>query len=549
MCERLAVECEVPEDAPVGLELMRPTVTDRDEPRHARAKYHLTGVGAELFRAHKDTGAVTIAAALDRETAARHSLTLHVTDRARDDWGCTVTLDVRVTDVNDHPPTFPAPRVPAALPEDAEPGALVAVLHARDQDAGPAGRVTYSLLDHTALFTVDETSGAVTLRGALDRETRADYELRVRASDAGEPPLASVVLLALSVIDVNDNPPEFRSRHYRASVPELDAVGTEVARLEAISRDAGRNADVTYSIADGDGATDFIVDPSTGVVSVARPLDRESRAEYSLTVLAVDGGEPPLSDRATLDVTVLDVNDNAPRFSRDRYLVRVSEDAPVGHTVVRVEASDADSGENARVQYLAGGGDPAGQFSVDATTGGLTLTGPLDRELRDVYELVVRARDGGRPALEASVLVSVLVVDVNDCPPRLSRAHYEVAVREDEPAGAVVLQLEVTDEDAAPNAGPFTFDLTEGAGSFRVESDGRVCTAGPLSRKLRPRHELRVRVFDNGSPPLYTDARITVLVLEQSRYPPAVTPLEVSSLHNIYYKIKYFLFIMLVSIC
>lgn len=403
-------------------------------------------------------------------------------------------------------------------------------VHATDADLGLNRLVRYSFVEETSgAFDLAADSGIITLRAPLDRETQAEHRLVLRASDGGRPALSATATLRLTVADVNDNPPEFEFHEYRATVPELDAPGTELLRVRATSRDTGVNADVYYSLVGGDDRDDFAVDRASGLLTVARPLDFERRREYLLTVQAIDGGTPPLSDLATVNITVLDGNDNAPRFTQSSYGARVREDAIVGMRVLQVIADDADSGANGRVAYSIARGDRESRFSIDPDTGYLAVAAPLDRETVPAYVLEVHARDRGLPALESTALVNVEVVDANDNPPVFAQDNYTAIVQEDRPLGHTILKFVVTDADAPPNAAPYTFDFQSGneMGAFRLEQDGYLRSATRFNHRIKDRYVLQVRVFDNGTPPLYSDAWVYIKVIEESQYPPVVTPLEV----------------------
>ncbi|XP_059061183.1 fat-like cadherin-related tumor suppressor homolog, partial [Achroia grisella] len=529
-CLRHRYYARLPEDAANGTRVMQLATGDADEPRDGQLRYYLTGDYAHHFDINKENGEVTVASELDRESVSSYKLVAHAQDRERPEWECSSELQLALDDVNDNSPRFSADTYSVTLPEDADIGTLVAKVHATDADLGENRLVRYSFAeDPGGAFAIAADSGIITLRAPLDRETRAEHRLVVAARDAGRPPRAAAAHVRLTVADVNDNPPEFEFHQYRAAVPELDAPGTEVVRVRATSQDAGVNADVYYSIVGGDGRDDFAVDRSSGAVSVARPLDYERRREYVLTVQAIDGGSPPLSDLATLNITVTDGNDNPPTFSQSSYGARVREDAAVGMRVLQVIADDADSGVNGRVTYSVVRGDRDGRFAVDPDTGYLSVAAPLDRESTPAYVLEVRARDRGLPALESSALVNVEVVDANDNPPLFSQNNYTAVVQEDRQLGHTILKFVVTDADAPPNAAPFTFDFQSGneIGAFRLEQDGVLRSATRFNHRIRDRYTLQVRVFDNGTPPLFSDAWVYIRVIEESQYPPVVTPLEI----------------------
>ncbi|PZC80059.1 hypothetical protein B5X24_HaOG215400 [Helicoverpa armigera] len=565
-CLRHRYWARLPEDAANGTLVMRLETGDADAPGAAGLRYYLSGDAAHHFSIARDSGEVRVAAPLDRERRAEYRLRAHAQDRERADWECSSELRVALADVNDNAPAFSAPLYSVTLPEDADLGTLVAKVHATDPDLGENRLVRYSFVEEpSGAFELAADSGIVTLRAPLDRETQAEHRLLLRATDAGSPPRSATATqglrlhmlavqelplscyrhqlhlrrcdvlrsatatLRLTVADVNDNPPEFEFHQYRAAVPELDAPGTQVLRVRATSRDAGVNADVYYSLVGGDDRDDFAVDRASGVVSVARPLDYERRQQYLLTVQAVDGGTPPLSDLATLNITVGDGNDNAPQFAQAAYSARVREDAAPGTRVLQLVADDADSGANGRVTYSVARGDRDGRFALDADTGYLSVAAPLDREAAPAHVLTVRARDHGLPALEASVSVNIEVLDANDNPPLFAQSNYTAVVQEDRPLGHTILKFVVEDADAPPNGAPYTFDFQSGneMGAFRLEQDGYLRSATRFNHRIKDRYVLQIRVFDNGTPPLYSDAWVYIRVIEESQYPPVVTPLEV----------------------
>lgn len=182
-------------------------------------------------------------------------------------------------------------------------------------------------------------SGIVTLAKPLDREIRAMYNLTVQAIDQGTPIMSSVVSLIVNVQDINDNPPEFDSKYYFGIVPEADEVGTEVVRVSATSKDTGVNADISYSIIGGNEHKKFTIHDKSGVITIADKLDYERAKDYFLTIQAIDGGVPPLSNIATVNITVTDCNDNAPIFTQASYSARIREDAQIGDKILQVSFS------------------------------------------------------------------------------------------------------------------------------------------------------------------------------------------------------------------
>ena len=249
-------------------------------------------------------------------------------------------------------------------------------------------------------------------------------------------------------------------------------------------------------------------------------LDRERRAGYSLNITVFDLGQPQRSAWRILPVIVTDVNDNPPRFDRPVISVSIAETAQIGTSVAQLSASDADEGDNAKITFSLAGGESS-DLKLDPNTGLLTVSGMLDRERRDFYEVVVVARDGSAngPGLTAKALVRVRILDVNDVAPRFARPWQVVKIREDMPVGAVVALVEATDPDLGLG-GVVRYSLSSSYASETVErfSIDRVTGTVRLARRLdfedRSVYNLTVRAKDRGSPSLSSEAYLAVEVVD-----------------------------------
>ncbi|XP_055629291.1 fat-like cadherin-related tumor suppressor homolog isoform X3 [Toxorhynchites rutilus septentrionalis] len=514
-----------------GTFVLQIQANDIDEPANSRLRFYLTGNGSEDFNLDKDSGQLKTARQLDRETQSKFHLTAHVQDRDHPGWECSSQIEIVVTDLNDNSPDFSMNPYSVTLPEDAEVGTLVTKIHATDADIGINRKIKYYFIDsYREHFRIAADSGIVTLAKPLDREVKAVYNLTVRATDQGKPTLSNSAFLIVNVQDINDNPPEFTSKHYFASVPEINSIGSEILKVLATSKDTGINAEIFYSIIGGNEHRKFAMNNKTGILSLADNLDYERAKDYFLTIQAVDGGTPPLSNLATVNISVTDSNDNPPQFNQNSYTARIREDAQKGDKILQVRANDMDSEENGRVSYRIERGDRMGQFAIEEDTGYISVAGTLDRESISNYVLEVQARDNGFPTLTAYVLVNVEISDANDNPPMFTLQNYTAVVQEDKQIGYTLLKFEITDADAAPNAAPYTFDFRAGndGGAFRIEQDGILRTAARFNSKIQDSYQLQIRVFDNGTPPLYSDTWVSVKVIEESQYPPVITPLDIS---------------------
>lgn len=304
-------------------------------------------------------------------------------------------------------------------------------------------------------------------------------------------------------------------------VNESVSSGTALIRLRARDRDHGYNGLLVYVISGGDDDSVFQIETETGLLRVVGQLDRERRAGYSLNITVFDLGQPQRSAWRILPVIVTDVNDNPPRFDRPVISVSIAETAQIGTSVAQLSASDADEGDNAKITFSLAGGDSS-DLKLDPNTGLLTVSGLLDRERRDFYEVTVVARDGSAngPGLTSKALVRVRILDVNDVAPRFARPWQVVKIREDMPVGAVVALVQATDPDLGLG-GVVRYSLSSSyASDSTVErfSIDRVTGTVRLARRLdfedRSVYNLTVRAKDRGSPSLSSEAYLAVEVVD-----------------------------------
>ncbi|OXB82526.1 UNVERIFIED_CONTAM: hypothetical protein H355_000784 [Colinus virginianus] len=263
----------------------------------------------------------------------------------------------------------------------------------------------------------------------LDRESLSEHRLVLTASDGGRPALTGTVQLVISVLDANDNAPQFNQSVYKVQLPEDATPGTLVALVAATDPDEGINQEFSYSIVSSVPASQrdaFSIDPRTGKIQLLFPLDFEEVRLHELQIEARDKGFPPLAGHCSVELEVLDVNDNAPEVWVTSLSVPVSEDAALGTVVALLSVSDRDSGPNGRVRCAVRPPSPFGLVATFAGSYSLVLREALDRERVSEYEVEVRAEDGGAPPLRAIRGLRVPVSDVNDNAPAFSQAVYTV---------------------------------------------------------------------------------------------------------------------------
>ncbi|XP_039488125.1 fat-like cadherin-related tumor suppressor homolog isoform X2 [Drosophila santomea] len=517
------------ESISIGTTLVEIKAVDFDF--QSKLRFYLSGKGADDFTIGKESGILKVASALDRETTPKYKLVAHVQDGKDFTQECFSEIIITVNDINDNTPIFSMAQYRVSVPEDAQLNTLITKVHAMDKDFGLNRQIKYSLMgENHDYFKISKSTGIIRLDKSLDRETISLFNLTVKAEDCGVPKLHSIATVAVNILDINDNPPEFSMRQYSCKILENATHGTEVCKVYATSIDIGVNADIHYFIMSGNEQGKFKMDSTTGDLVLNATLDYEMSKFYFLTIQAIDGGSPPLSNNAYVNISILDINDNSPKFLQNLYRINVNEDIFVGSKILDIKASDEDSDVNGLVTYNIEKGDNIGQFSIEPKNGTISVSRPLDRETISHYTLEIQACDQGNPQRCNSVPININILDTNDNAPIFSSANYSVVLQENRRLGYIFLTFKISDADESPNTTPYTFDIRSGneGGLFRLEQDGSLSTASRFNHNLQDEFVIQVRVFDNGTPPLYSDAWVVVKIIEESQYPPIVTPLEVT---------------------
>nr|XP_017196598.2 protocadherin beta-2 [Oryctolagus cuniculus] len=475
--------------------------------------------------------------ALDREEEPEIRLTLTALDGGTPPRSGTALVRVEVVDVNDNAPEFAQLMYEVQVPENSRIGSQVATVSARDSDLGAYGQISYIFSqaseDIRKTFQINAKSGELILTQELDFESVQTYTVNIQAIDGGG--LSGSCVVFVQVMDLNDNPPELSISTLISQIPE-NSQETLIAVFSVSDPDSGDNGRIVCSIQDD---LPFFLKPSvenfyTLVANAA--LDRETRAEYNITITVSDLGTPRLTTRHHVAVQVSDVNDNAPAFSQAAYTLLVRENNSPGLLIGSVSASDRDAGANAQVTYSLlpppQQPDVAALVSVHADSGQLYALRALDYEALRAFEFGVRAADRGSPALSSEARVRVQLLDANDhapavlYPPANGSAACPELVPRAADAGYLVTKVVAVDGDAGQNAW-LSFELLKATepGLFGVWAhSGEVRTARPLSERDAPRQRLLVLVRDHGEPPLSASVTLHVLLVDGFSQPYLALP-------------------------
>uniref|UniRef100_A0A4W6FUB5 Protocadherin-16 n=1 Tax=Lates calcarifer TaxID=8187 RepID=A0A4W6FUB5_LATCA len=502
----------VMEDQPVGFVILYVMARDEDEGENGRVSYRIqTGNSAGRFSLNPNTGSLSILKTLDREEQEVFNLTIVAEDHGIPQLSTSQVLCVQVIDVNDEAPVFQRAEFETQVMENQGPGTTVLTVTATDRDQGSNGQVTYGGVTEEG-FIINPVTGVITTTKELDTEKQDHYTLTVYARDGGLPPNFAKAVVRVEVQDVNDNAPVFAKLWYGLEVPENQAP-VELCFLKATDPDSGPGGELEYRITAGDPHGDFQLGTSTGALSTSRTLDRETRAEYTLEVVATDRGSPALSTTVTVQVKVLDVNDNSPIFSRSSYSVEVSEDAAEGTQVLEVTAIDADDDLNGKVLYFLSR-ETHGAFTVDENTGRITTAAPLDREKIASYSFQVFAVDLSPAApRNSSAQVTVTILDVNDNTPFFIQDPLviEVSSRRSQ---RVLATMKAEDKDFGANGSVF-YRFAMPVRGFSINSlTGEIQATEPLGDLTQAQRTLIVEAMDQGSPAQSAQGVVVIYVKE-----------------------------------
>ncbi|XP_027864401.1 protocadherin-19 isoform X7 [Xiphophorus couchianus] len=340
-----------------------------------------------------------------------------------------------------------------------------------------------------------------------------------------------ICVIKVEIEDLNDNAPRFPTSHIDIEISENASPGTRFPLEGASDPDSGIFGVQSYSITPnelfgleiktrGDGS-------KIAELVVQKSLDRETQSHYTYEISAEDGGDPPKIGAVQLNIKVIDSNDNNPVFDEPVYTVNVMENSPVNTLVIDLNATDPDEGTNGEVVYSFNSyvtEKTREAFKIDPRTGIITVSGVLDYETTQIYEIDVQAKDLGPNSIPAHCKVTVNVMDTNDNPPVISLLSLNtemVEVSENAQRGYVIALVRVSDKDSGAN-GKVKCTL-QGNVPFRLqeyESFSTILVDGRLDREQKDTFNLTIQAEDSGIPQLRATKSLVVKVTDENDNPP-----------------------------
>ncbi|XP_029464800.1 cadherin-23 isoform X2 [Rhinatrema bivittatum] len=542
------------ENSPPGFSVVQVRATDADSGLNQQLIYRIQSGAQDRFLIDPISGVLQVAnVTVDREERDTYKLIVVATDRGTIPLSSSATISILLDDVNDCPPEFINPIQTVSVLESAAVGTVIAEVTALDRDLN--ARLEYYIIEIVAkddtnaivsgqqgAFSVNFTTGAVMVKNTLNRELVATYEVTISVHDnASDIVERSVSVpnakLTVNILDVNDNAPRFRPfgvTNFADRILEGATPGTTLLSVSAVDPDKGLNGQITYSLLNVTPAGFVqLEDPMAGKIIANRTVDYEQVQWLNFTIRASDNGSPKKSAEVPVYLQIVDINDNNPIFTQASYQRPVFEDLPLGTIILKITATDADSGRFALIQYSLVDGE--GKFGINPSTGDIYILSALDREKKDFYTLTAIARDNPGDVAsnrrENSVQVLITVLDINDCRPQFSKSQFSTSVYENEPEGTSVITIVAADPDEGDN-GVVTYNIEgPGAVAFKIDQDTGLITSRRLLQSFE-RFNLTVVATDKGRPPLWGTAMLQVDVIDvNDNRPVFVRPPNGTILH------------------
>ena len=462
------------------------------------------------FLVRSKTGEIYLIHDLDFDTDAhQHRLVIHATYRVTSDiiLSNNVIVMIDVLDVNDNPPLFVPSFYTKALQEFTSAGTSILTVFASDLDEG--ANIYYSLDgEESYYFIIDSQTGLISAR--VNLSTARDYHLDVVASDGQLTSSATVYISVSRQASIN---PSFTRQHYIYNISETSVhsvEGINIGQLEALT--FGRryshefpeiklrisrqdSLSINNSIINWPGPDFFEINETSGMISATSEaeFDAEARQTYVFYVEVYNSTDDRAFDRATVEVKIMDINDNSPIFDQTLYTKVISDSLSLGTPVLTVKASDRDSSTNAEITYLL---QPIiSGFAINSTSGEITVENTT--LVTGTYYLNIVARDKGSPSQNESVSAYITIISTTSESVQFSQSVYSYKVSEDAPDGYYIGEVEINNQRNAPHDVLFHLVLTSNNSCITLNSSsGQLYVTCHLDRESQARYELAVKAVN-----------------------------------------------------
>uniref|UniRef100_A0A673KW34 Protocadherin alpha-3-like n=1 Tax=Sinocyclocheilus rhinocerous TaxID=307959 RepID=A0A673KW34_9TELE len=498
----------------------------------------VSGSKEELFQINQENGVLYVHKKIDRESVCAGSGVCMVNLKTVIENPLEIHyVEVEISDINDHSPSFPDKEQRLRISENTLPGAAYQLQAAGDPDSGTNSIRSYKLSpnDHFEIRVRESDEDKMpflVLKKAVDREITTTYKLLLTAVDGGNPPRSGTLNITITVLDINDNHPVFSRESYSVTLQENCITGTVVIRVNATDMDEGPNSDIEYSFATLNSKVHevFELDQVTGEIRVKGKVDFEDAEVYKLDIQASDKGHPPMSANCRVVIKIIDVNDNRPEIEITSLSKNIPEDSKPGTVISLISVIDKDAGINGKVICQLNKNIPFElKPSFKDNMYSLVTKVRLDRETNSQYDITITASDLGQPSLTASTTLSVQISDVNDNAPEFLLNPLNLYLMENNAAGSSIISVSASDRDTAENA-VISYHIIRGDGTqndlssfLNINSEtGVVYSLKSFDFETLKTSLFHVLATDSGTPSLSSNVTVNVFILDQNDNVPVI---------------------------
>jgi hypothetical protein len=540
------LDTTVAEDHEVDSVILTIDITDANPGPNGEVWFSIEdGNALGFFRIDRNSGDIILNKSLDLETPSNplsQTLTIKATDGGTPPLSSTKTLTITVTSVNEFTPQFNVTSDTTSVGEEVPVSTKVYQAMASDLDYGNDGEVVFSITsgNEAGYFEIDENNGSVTTAAILDREAYpSGIDLVLLIEDKAEEGSRknATMSLHIDISDFNDNTPVFTQFIPEHDVSEAASLGHNIVQVQANDADLGENADITYSIKEGNSLGYFEIDSETGHVKVLRSLDLDAETQthsedlkYTLIIQAEDNGTPSRTNTTTVEITIISENEFTPQFADSSDTIEVSEDTDEPTEVYNALATDGDYGRDGQIEYTIISQSHVGYFDIDPQSGAVTVAQSVDREtIPDGITLTIQAAD--QPDIgtvkTATMVLQIEITDVNDQDPVFTLPISGQTVPEDASVNTLITQLEATDQDLGDNA-KISYSITGGnsLGFFDINTDsGEVTVVKSLDLETETHaaglsYTLVITATDSGVPARSSSESLSITVTSVNEFSP-----------------------------
>ncbi|XP_037398805.1 protocadherin alpha-7-like isoform X15 [Pygocentrus nattereri] len=413
-----------------GTVVIKLNASDLDEGTNGDIEYsfvrNLKRKVYDLFHLDHMSGEIRVKGEVDFEDTEVYKLDVQAADRGQPPLTVECRVIIKVLDVNDNKPEIEVTSLSKFVPEDTKPGTVISLISVTDKDSGLNGKVLCKLSDNVPFElkpSIQENMYSLVTKLNLDREKRETFEITITATDLGELPLSAFKTLSVQISDINDNYPEFPQQSMELYMMENNTPGTSIFSISASDKDLNENSALAYQIiriddVQRDMASFLNINSETGVIYALKSFDFEVVKTFQFRVLATDSGTPPLSSNVTVNVFILDQNDNVPVIlypvssnGSAEGVEEVPRNVNAGHLVTKVRAYDADIGYNGWLLFSLQEVSDHSLFGLDRYTGQIRTLRSFTETDEAQHKLVILVKDNGNVSLSATATVIIKVVE------------------------------------------------------------------------------------------------------------------------------------------